>query len=132
MTSNEIHSVAVTDNMKPHRDRIHQEATRKDLQENEAEKGVGASGGTYKDSKAPEYDFRHRLHLHVMLAVLATVMVSIAIGPLELPSFGQPYPSSSPLKENLGTPNIATSLSQDTVSSRPFRALMLLQKLRPP
>ena len=117
MTSKDNHSVAVPNDMIPHRDRIHQERTLKGLQEHEAETGVGASGGTYKDNKAAGCDCRHRFHLHMLLAVLATVMVSIAIGPLELASIRQPYPSSSPLKEDLGTPTMSTSLSQDTDSS---------------
>ena len=117
MTSKDNNSVAVTNNMKLHRDRIHQEPTRKGLQEHEAEKGVGASEGTYKDSKAPECDCRHRFLLHVLWAMLATLVVSFAIGQLELASIRQPYPSSSPLKEDLGTPTMSTSLSQDTDSS---------------
>ena len=117
MTSKDNHSVAVPNDMIPHRDRIHQEPRRKGLREYEPEMSFGASGGTYKDSKAPECDCRHRFLLHVLWAVLATLVVSFAIGRLELASIRQPYPSSSPLKENLRTPTIATSLSQDTVSS---------------
>lgn len=120
MTSKDDSTIAVTNSMEPQRDRIHQEPTRKGLHEHEAEKGVCASGGTHKDSKAPECDCRHRFLLHVLWAVLATLVVSFAIGQLELASIRRPYPSATPLKETHGAPPMSTSLWQVTHSSSPL------------
>ena len=120
MTSKDNSSVAITNNMKSHRDQVHQEPIRKGLQEHEAENGVDASGGTFKDSKAPKCNCRYRFLLHVLWAVLATLVVSFAIGQIELASIRQPYPSASPLKEALGAPTMPTSLLQDTDSSAPL------------
>ena len=120
MTSKDAASVAVTNNMKTPKDRIHQEPKRKGLDEHKAEKGVGASGGTCKDSKAPECDCRHRFLLHVLWAVLATLVVSFAIGQLELASIRRPFPSTAPLRETHGASTIPTSLWQGTEGSSPF------------
>ena len=103
--------------MKPHRDPVHQEPTRKDLQEHEADKSVGASGGSFKDSRAPECNYRYRCLLHLFWAVYAALVVSFAIGQLELASIRQPCPSASPIKETLGAPTMPTGLSQGTGSS---------------
>ena len=120
MTSKDDSSVAVTNNMKPHRDQVHQEPTRKGLQEHEAEKGVGASRDTFKDSKAPKCNCRYMFLIHLLWAVYATLFVWIAVGEHEPPSIRQPCPSARPLKETLGAPTMPTSLSQDTNSSSPL------------
>ena len=120
MTSKDDSIVAVTNSTKPQSDRIHHEPTRKGVHEHEAEKGVCASGGTRKDSKGPECDCRHRFLLHVLWAVLATLVVSFAIGQLQFASIRQPYPSSTPLKETHGAPTMPTSSWPATASSSPL------------
>ena len=120
MTSKDDSTVAVTDSMKPHRDRIHQERTRKSLHEAEAEKGVGTSEGTYKKSKAPGCNCRYRFLLYVYCAMHASLLLPFIISHLGLPSIGRPYSSESPRKETHGAANMPTSLWHGTDSSSPL------------
>ena len=118
MTSKDDSTVAATNSMKPHRDRIHQERTRKNLHEDEPEKGVGTSGGTYKESKAPACNCRYWFFLYVLCSMHALLfVVPFIISDLELASIRRPYPSESLRKETHGAANMPTSLWHGTDSS---------------
>lgn len=117
MSSKDDSSVTVINKNKSHRD---EEPTSKVLREHEAEKGVGAFGANYKDSKAPGCDCLHRFLPHVVWAMLVPILISFTISQIELSSIRQSYSSTRPYKETHGTAAMSTSLSQGTSSSPPF------------
>ena len=117
MTSKDDSSVAVTNNMKPHRDPVHQEPTRKDLQEHEADKSFGASGGTFKDSSGR---CMLRSWFRLLLAIWSLLRLDNH-APLQAQS-----------KRLLGLQPCQRASRRVPVAPRRFRALTLLQWLLPP
>lgn len=110
----------ITNDMKLGPEGEHLEHTRKDLQQHEAGKSVGApqqngtTDGSLKDTKALDPSSRRTLLAHVFWAIFAWLLVMSAVRGFKLSPFATSNPCPSPVKEDHGATTFPTTLSPDT------------------